>query len=289
MRTVEQIACVGIIGAGTMGAGIAQVAAQAGLTVILYDIDAAMLEKAQTTIRTFITRAAEKGRITQDEAAAAVGRVNATDTFDELAASDLVIEAASEKLAVKQAIFADLARITPPDVILATNTSTLSVTQIGAASGEAGRVVGLHFFNPAPLMALVEVIAGIETQPDVAEIALGFARRLGKQPVRAQDVPGFIVNRVARPYYLEALRLLEEGVADHETIDALLKGGGGFRMGPFELMDLIGMDINYTASQVVYEAYFHEARYRPSPFQRRMVDAGRLGRKTGRGWYSYDE
>jgi 3-hydroxybutyryl-CoA dehydrogenase len=201
----------------------------------------------------------------------------------------MVVEAAPEKLDLKQSLFRDLDDILDTQTILATNTSTLSVTEIGAGSAHPERVVGMHFFNPPPLMPLVEVIGSDATTTQVIETTMDAARQMGKTPVRVKDVPGFIVNRVARPFYLEALRLLGENVADHATIDKVVKAGGKFRMGPFELMDLIGLDINYAASHSIYNAYFQEPRFRPSLLQQRMVESGRLGRKTKRGWYNYNE
>jgi 3-hydroxybutyryl-CoA dehydrogenase len=219
----------------------------------------------------------------------AVARLSTTTSLDELADADLVIEAAPERLDLKQRIFEELDRITPASAILATNTSTLSVTQIASTTATPERVVGIHFFNPPPLMPLIEVVEGAETAAEVMETAMEFARRLGKKPVRVKDVPGFIVNRVARPFHLEGLRLLEQGAAPVETIDHLFREAGGFRMGPFELQDLIGLDINYAASQSVYDAYHHAPRFRPSPLQRQKVESGHLGKKTGRGWYRYDD
>jgi 3-hydroxybutyryl-CoA dehydrogenase len=240
-------------------------------------------------------RVVEKGRITNDQAWGTLGRITTTTELSDLGPCELVIEAAPEILGLKQSIFRDLGgivgrmAIVAQTAILATNTSTLSVTQIGAVTSNPSRVVGMHFFNPPPLMPLVEVIGGSQTSEETITATLDLARQMGKTPVRAKDVPGFIVNRVARPFYLEGLRLLAEGVADPATIDKLIRGGGKFRMGPFELMDLIGLDINYAASQSVYDAYFHEPRFRPSILQQRMVENGRLGRKTGRGWYEYGE
>jgi 3-hydroxybutyryl-CoA dehydrogenase len=280
---------VGVVGSGTMGAGIAQVAAQSGLNVLMYDIEETALERAINSITHFITRAAEKGQISKDEAAKATGRLRTTTQLKELEHADFVIEAVPEILNLKQDIFGRLDDITDSDIVLATNTSTLSVTQIAAATARPEQVVGMHFFNPAPLMPLVEVIAGSESALEAVNITLNLARQLGKEPVRASDTPGFIVNRVARSFYLEALRLLEQGVTDFETIDRLIKAGGGFAMGPFELMDLIGVDTNYHASKQVYDAYFQEPRFRPSIRQQRMMESGRLGRKTGRGWYDYRE
>jgi 3-hydroxybutyryl-CoA dehydrogenase len=286
MTNIQSIA---VLGSGTMGSGIAQVAATAGYNVILYDIEVGMLQKALGSIGGFLTRAAEKGRMTPGDAEAAIGRVRTSTVLSDAKDCQVIIEAIPEDLDLKREVFGKLATITPRGTIFATNTSTLSVTRIAAATDFPERVVGMHFFNPAPLLPLVEVIAGAVTDESVVETTMDLARSMGKTPVRVKDVPGFIVNRVARPFYLESLRLLEEGAADHETIDRLLRDGAGFRMGPFELMDLIGLDINYTASLSLYKAYFHEPRYRPSLLQERMVESGRLGRKTGRGWYAYGE
>lgn len=289
MRATGHVEHIGVVGGGTMGSGIAQVAMQAGVEVTMYDIAEDILEQATQRISYFINRSAEKGRITQAEADAALARLATTTELDDFAPCDFIIEAAPERLDLKQQIFGDLDEITRDGVILATNTSTLSVTQIAAATERPELVVGMHFFNPPPLMPLVEVAAGEETADRTVDTTVAVAEKLGKSPVRTRDVPGFIVNRVARPFYLEGLRLLNEGVADHETIDRLIREGAGFRMGPFELMDLIGLDINFTASKTVYEAYYYEPRYRPSLLQQRMVESGRLGRKSGRGWYSYEE
>jgi 3-hydroxybutyryl-CoA dehydrogenase len=280
---------IGLIGSGTMGSGIAQVAAQSGLTVVLYDVSQAMLDKAIIQIDSQMERAVAKGRITQEQADGTRGRITTTARLADVGSCQLVIEAAPEDLELKQSLFRDLDAIVTREAILATNTSTLSVTRIGASSAKPGRVIGMHFFNPPPLMPLVEVIGGAETAEEVIAATIDTARRMGKTPVRVRDLPGFIVNRVARPFYLEGLRLLSEGVADHETIDRLIRDGGNFRMGPFELMDLIGLDINYAASQSVYDASFQEPRFRPSLLQQRMVESGRLGRKTGRGWYDYGD
>jgi 3-hydroxybutyryl-CoA dehydrogenase len=283
------IRSIGVIGSGTMGGGIAQVAAQSGFDVQLCDIRQDLLDKAIANISGFIYRAAEKGRISKEEALDTLQRIKTTTSLNDLTACDVVIEAAPEDIDLKRDLFGQLDNTVRPNAILATNTSTLSVTQIAAATQNAGRVAGMHFFNPAPLMPLVEVVAGALTDEQTVNIISEVARTMGKTPIRAKDVPGFIVNRVARPFTLEALRLLEEGVADHATIDKLVRQGGGFKMGPFELMDLIGLDINFAASKSVYEASFHEPRYRPSLLQQRMVESGHLGRKTGRGWYDYSE
>jgi 3-hydroxybutyryl-CoA dehydrogenase len=288
MMIPDDIHIIGVIGSGVMGSGIAQVAAQSGYKVLLYDVDAKLLEKAVASIGGFLRRAADKGKITPEGAESALARITTVLSLDEFKPCDLVIEAAPERLELKESLFRQLSSIVHPEAILATNTSTLGVTQIAAAATQPERVVGMHFFNPAPLMALVEVIAGAETSEAVTGAIVEIASRMGKNPVRVKDTPGFIVNRVARPFYLEALRLLQDGVADPETIDRIVRGGGGFRMGPFELMDLIGIDVNYAASRSVYEQFFHEPRFRPSILQQRMVESGRLGKKSGRGWHTYD-
>jgi 3-hydroxybutyryl-CoA dehydrogenase len=289
MSMNKPIQTIGIIGSGVMGSGIAQVAAEAGLDVRLFDINEKLLDNAIGVITKFINRSAEKGKVTQQQADDAITRITTTMTLNEFAPCDLVLEAAPEKIEIKQSLFRDLERITRPDAILATNTSTLSVTEIAAAVERRERIVGMHFFNPAPLMPLVEVIAGTATSDEVLDATADLARRLGKTPVRAKDVSGFIVNRVARPFYLEALRILGDSTTDPATLDRLVREGGGFKMGPFELMDLIGIDVNYAASKSVYEQYFHEPRFRPSILQQRMAESGRLGRKTGHGWYEYND
>lgn len=279
---------VGVVGAGTMGAGIAQVAAQHGYEVVLYDVAEEIVARATDQLAALLRRLAEKGKLTSEAVEATIGRIAGTSTLAEMAAVQIVIEAAPERLDLKRKLFAELESLVAPDAILATNTSTLSVTQIAAATQHPPRVVGMHFFNPAALMPLVEVIAGAATEAGVVETTVALARALGKKPVRVKDSPGFIVNRVARPFHLEGLRLLEQGVADAATLDRLVREGGGFKMGPFELQDLIGIDINYAASQSVYEAYHHAPRFRPSALQRQQVESGRLGRKSGRGWYPYE-
>lgn len=270
-----------------MGSGIAQVAAQSGFNVLLYDVESSMLTRAINNLTSTFNKLVEKGKLKQEEAEATLARITTVTSLNDLAPCDFTIEAAPEKLDLKQSLFSNLESLISDNSILATNTSTLSVTQIASGCKRPQNVVGMHFFNPAPLLPLVEVIAGAVTADAVVAATLDLAKRMGKTAVQVKDVPGFIVNRVARPFYLEALRLLEEGVADYATIDKIVCEGGGFRMGPFGLMDLIGLDINYAASISVYESYFHEPRYRPSLAQQRMVESGRLGRKTGRGWYDY--
>lgn len=284
---LSDIRTIGVVGAGTMGAGIAQVAAQSGYEVVLYDITDEVVQKALDKLAAILQKLVDKGRMTADAHVALMERITPTSTLAAMNTVQVVIEAAPERLDLKQKIFGELAAYTTPDTILATNTSTLSVTQIAAGTTNPARVVGMHFFNPAPLLPLVEVISGVQTDPTVADTIVALAEKMGKKPVRAADVPGFIVNRVARPFHLEGLRLLEQNVADAATIDRLLREGGGFKMGVFELQDLIGIDINYAASSSVYEAYHHAPRFRPSFRQRQQVESGNLGRKTGKGWYDY--
>lgn len=277
---------VGVIGAGTMGAGIAQVALLAGHAVVLYDVAPAQLERARAQLAAELARAVAKGRLAPDAAQRAEAGLAATSDLADCAACRLVVEAAPERLELKQALFADLEAAVAADAILATNTSTLAVAAIGARLARPERLVGLHFFNPAPVMPLVEVIRCPATADGIVAAAVAAMRAWGKTPVEVGDTPGFIVNRVARPFYGEALRLLGEGAADVATIDRLARDGG-FPMGPFELMDLIGIDVNFAAAQSVYDGFFQDPRFRPHPIQRQMVDSGRLGRKTGRGYYDH--
>ncbi len=268
---------IGVIGAGTMGSGIALSALYQAIPVTLYDVDAPTLERAHAYLEKFLTRKGKQAHLQS---------LTRTQDFSALAACNLVIEAAPEKLELKRDLFAQLDALCPPPAILATNTSTLSVTAIAAACQHPQRVVGMHFFNPAPVLPLVEVVRGAQTDEESLQTALRTAELLQKTPVVARDRPGFIVNRVARPFYGEALRLLGEGAASHEVIDQVMKSAG-FRMGPFELMDLIGIDINFAAMRSMWEQTWGEARYRPHPIQRQMVAQGHLGRKTGRGFYTY--
>ncbi len=278
---------IGIIGAGTMGSGIAQVAAVAGYGVILYDIDAPVLDRSMKQIENNLTKAIEKNKLTAAEKETALAKIKTSVDFSQLKNSTTVIEAAAERLDIKQGIFQRLDDLLPHESIIATNTSSLSVTVLGAATRRPDRVIGIHFFNPAHIMKLVEIIKGIETSHTTISRITSLAKEFGKTPVLASDTPGFIVNRIARPFYGEALRLLGEGVASADEIDRIVKKSGGFKMGPFELMDLIGIDINFSVSKSVYEQFFHEPRYRPHAIQQQMVDANLLGRKTGKGFYEY--
>lgn len=280
---------ISVIGAGTMGAGIAQVCAQAGYETLLYDVAQEFVDKGLSRIRSFLQGSRERGKLTAEEEKQILSRLKATLDFEPFSGSLLVIEAAPEKLELKREIFKKLDAICGAETLLATNTSSLSVSTIAAAVDSADRVLGLHFFNPPPLMALVEVIHGDRTSPETIEKATALIRKLGKTPVRTKDTPGFIVNRIARPFYNEALRILSEGNVAVETVDRIMKEAGGFRMGPFELMDLIGLDINFAVTQSLYEAFFQDSRFRPSPIHQRMVLSGYLGRKTGRGFYTYEK
>lgn len=282
------IRSVGVVGAGTMGAGIAQVALQAGLSVYLYDLATGALQTAQGRIEGGFARLVAKGRLSPPDRDAALARLTLTSELQALAAADLVIEAAPEQIQLKRDLFQQLDQLCPPGTILATNTSALPVTELAAATGRPERFVGLHFFNPVPLMALVEVVQGARSSPETMAEAEAFVRLIGKSPVRAKDTPGFIVNRVARPFPGEALRLVGEGVATPVQVDRIARLAAGFRMGPFELMDLVGMDVNYAVNRSVWEQFFGEPRFRPHPLQAQMVQAGLLGRKTGRGWYRYE-
>ncbi len=279
---------VGVIGAGTMGSGIAQVAAQAGHPTLLFDTRAEAVEKAIAGLKRTLDKLAEKGKLTPEVAARTAARITPATDLKALAGCGLVIEAIVEDLGVKRKVFGELDALLSPDAVLASNTSSLSITAIAAGCTRPGRVVGLHFFNPAPLMPLVEVVPGVATDPRVTDAARELMTDWGKVAVTCKDTPGFIVNRVARPFYGESIRIFEEGVADMATIDHALRTAGGFRMGPFELMDLIGNDINFTVTRTVWESFFYDPRYKPSFTQQRVVEAGWFGRKTGRGYYAYD-
>lgn len=280
---------IGVVGAGSMGAGIAQVAAQAGHKVYLNDSFPDALQRASKGHQKIFMRLVEKGRMTLDEAKACAKRITYTQTLDDLKNCGFVIEAIIEDLEIKQGLFQELEMICGDDAILASNTSTLPIVAIGNKLQNPSRVIGVHFFNPAPLMALVEVIPSMLTRDGLADEMVELMKNWGKVPVVAKDTPGFIVNRVARPFYGESIRILEEGIADEATIDWAIKELGGFRMGPFELMDLIGNDINFAVTSTAFKSFFYDGRYRPSVIQQRLVEGGLLGRKSGRGYYDYSE
>ncbi len=278
---------VGIVGAGAMGSGIAQVAAAYGHSVMLVDTQPAAIASALAGIEKNLARSVEKGRLTRDETEKIRGLISSALDIDALDACGLVIEAVVEDLEVKRDLFARLEQIAGTDAVLATNTSSLSVTAIASACARPDRVIGVHFFNPPTILALVEIVPGLATDSTVTSSVQALVDAWGKTTVLASDTPGFIVNRIARPFYGEALRIHEEGVADMATIDWAMREIGGFRMGPFELMDFIGIDVNLAATRSVYEATFHDSRFRPFLAQQRLVDAGLLGRKSGRGFYDY--
>jgi 3-hydroxybutyryl-CoA dehydrogenase len=283
---LNQTMNVAVIGAGTMGSGIAQVAAQAGHRVVLFDTHREAVDKALAGLRKTLDKLVEKGKLTDQQADGMHGRITPASDLKDLAGSGLVIEAIIEDLGIKKKLFTELEGILAADAILATNTSSLSVTAIAGGLKNPERMVGLHFFNPAPLLPLVEVVPGLATEDGLPARMTALMQAWGKVPVLCKDTPGFIVNRVARPFYGEAIRIYEEGIADMPTIDAAMKSVG-FKMGPFELMDLIGNDINFTVTKTVWEAFFYDPRYKPSFTQQRQVESGRLGRKSGRGFYTY--
>jgi 3-hydroxybutyryl-CoA dehydrogenase len=278
---------IGVIGAGAMGAGIAQVAATAGHSVILFDTNTAQLEKAKTDLSATLGKLTEKGKLTAETAQQIQSRFTYASTLDTFAPCALIIEAIVERLDVKQDVFGKLENIVSESCLLASNTSSLSITLIASACKKPERVLGIHFFNPAPLMPLVEIIPGVATDETLLLSAKATIDSWGKTTVLTKDTPGFIVNRVARSYYGESIRIYEEGIADFATIDHALKTAGGFRMGPFELMDFIGNDINYKVTETVWEQFFYEPRFKPSFTQKRLYEAKRFGRKTGRGYYDY--
>ncbi|MDF2434607.1 MAG: 3-hydroxybutyryl-CoA dehydrogenase [Mucilaginibacter sp.] len=280
---------VGVVGAGAMGAGIAQVAAAAGHRVLMFDALEGAAARGRARIRAGLEGLVGRGRLAREDADSLLERIVVAETLEALSGAALVIEAIVEALEIKRDLIGRLEAIVTPAAILATNTSSISVTAIARGAQRPERIVGMHFFNPAPIMKLVEIVSGVATAPVIAERVFATAEAWGKVAVHARSTPGFIVNRVARAYYAEPLRLYEEQVATPTTIDALMTEGAGFRMGPFALMDLIGHDVNYAVSTSIFDAYYQEPRFRPSVAQRELVDAGRLGQKSGRGVYDYAE
>ncbi len=280
---------IGIIGAGTMGVGIAQVAATAGCKVVLFDANAPQIDKALSGLEKTLQKLAEKGKISQEKATEIRNNIAKGETLQDLKDSDLVIEAIIENKDIKTKVFTELETYVSENCIIGSNTSSISITSLGAELKKPERFIGIHFFNPAPLMPLVEVIPSLLTEKTLAEKIYNLMKDWGKTPVIAKDIPGFIVNRIARPYYGEGLRIVEENIATPEQVDEAMKTLGNFKMGPFELMDLIGVDVNFAVTTTVYKDYFYDSKYKPSLLQQRMSEAKLHGRKTGRGFYDYSE
>ena len=287
MKTLNDIKTIGVIGAGVMGSGIAQLAAQAGYQTLLYDIADASLEKGKANIQKNLQGALDRGKISEEDRNAVLDRITLTSKFEDLK-GDLFIEAVLEKLEVKLDVFQKLAEQNEDDCVLATNTSTIPITRIAREIPNPERIIGMHFFNPAHIMKLVEVINGAETHPELSNTITSLAEQMGKKAAIAADSPGFIVNRVARHFYVESLKVLEDAVSDHETIDKLMENIG-FRMGPFRLMDLIGVETNFSVTQSMYESFHYDPKFRPSRIQQMKAEAGHNGRKSGRGFYRYDQ
>ncbi len=280
---------IGIVGAGTMGAGIAHIAALKKFTVSLYDINEEVIRRSVEKINYEMKRSVDKNKISDDDMKQALTRIKKRTNINDLDTCDIIIEAVLEDIKVKKDLFKKLDQIAHHTAILATNTSSLSVTSIASATKKPERVVGMHFFNPVHLMKLVEIVRGARTSDETMKSAAAIAEQLGKKTVQAKDTPGFIVNRVARPFYSEALKLLGENVTTVETIDRIVKKSGGFKMGPFELMDLIGNDVNLSVTESVYAQMYHDPRFQPSQIQQQLVEAGLLGKKTKHGFYNYND
>ncbi len=284
---LSEKSAIGVVGSGAMGSGIAQVAATAGHQVFVYDNNQAALERATTNLKAGLEKLVEKQKISAEKASSIVANISFVNDLKFLTDCDLVIEAIVENLDVKKKLFAELEKLVSAGCVLASNTSSLSIASIAAACANPARVLGIHFFNPATLMPLVEIIPGIATHPTLTALCKRLIDSWGKQTVLAKDTPGFIVNRVARPFYSEALRICEEGIADMATIDWAMKELGGFRMGPFELMDMIGHDVNYVVTETVWTQLYYDPKFKPALSQKRLLEAGFLGKKTGRGFYNY--
>ena len=280
---------VSVIGAGAMGSGIAQVAASNDSEVTIVDSSPQALENSQSKLKSILNRLVEKRKINKEESQHIISNINWSSEMNEISNSNLVIEAIVENMEIKQILFSQMESLVSDDCILATNTSSLSVAGIASVCNNPSRIMGIHFFNPAPLMKLVEVIPTNETDGDLLKEVKSILEGWGKTVVTAKDTPGFIVNRVARPFYGEALKIYEEGIADFATVDWAMKKFGGFRMGPFELMDYIGNDVNYSATKAVYDRTNHDPRYKPSATQKKLMDEGLLGRKSGKGYFDYSE
>lgn len=280
---------IGIVGAGTMGAGIAHIAALKKFNVSLYDINEEVISRSVETINYEMKRSVDKNKISDDDMKQALTRIKKRTNINDLDTCDIIIEAVLEDIKVKKDLFKKLDQIAHHTAILASNTSSLSITAIAAATKKPERVVGMHFFNPVHLMKLVEIVKGVRTSEETIKSATAIAEQLGKKTVQAKDTPGFIVNRVARPFYSEALKILGENVTTLEEIDRIVKKSGGFKMGPFELMDLIGNDVNLSVTESIYEQMYHDPRFRPSQIQKQLVEAGLYGKKTKRGFYNYEE
>ena len=280
---------VSVIGAGTMGSGIAQVAASNGCQVTIVDSFPQALETSKSKLKSILNRLVEKGKINQEKSQLIISNIKWTTEMKDISPSNLVFEAIVENMEIKQKLFSQMGQLVSDDCILATNTSSLSVTGIASICSNKSRVMGIHFFNPVPLMKLVEVIPTDETDKKLLSEVKSILENWEKSVVTAKDTPGFIVNRVARPFYSEALKIYEEGIADFATIDWAMKEFGEFRMGPFELMDYIGNDINYSATKAVYDGTNHDPRYKPSSIQKKLMDEGSLGRKSGKGYFDYSE